>query len=158
MRKREKKRQHRIQAEKDKNTSKEGENGDKEVFSDGKECDKDDSDEENVSTKDDLLIPLSNDWVCQKIRDGSAPSGYITNYWSPSGERFSTLDEIEKHCQDNGLDIDLQVFKTTCLTQPEDKETKVRSVRVRDHETGLPLVIIFQEGQNMLTLNEKATV
>ena len=32
---------------------------------------------------DDLLIPLSNGWVCEKQRDGSAPGGYLTTYWSP---------------------------------------------------------------------------
>ena len=92
------------------------------------------------SSKDDLLIPLPNNWVCEKIRDGSAPSGYITIYWSPQGDRsvipynskitfqvlisrFTTLEDIEEYATENDLEIDMDVFRETSIHEQQTEET-----------------------------------
>ena len=71
------------------------------------------------SNKDDLLIPLSNGWVCEKRRDGSAPSGYLTTYWSPEGENFHTKFEIEEHVRTKNLNLDLSAFEVTEVAGPK---------------------------------------
>jgi len=122
-------------------------------------ADEDEEEPFGLSTKDDLLIPLPNGWVCEKIRDGSAPSGYITNYWSPQGDRFSSLEEVSEHCTLHDIPIDLNMFKNYCIGDiKKPTDNKMTSVRVRDDETGLPLVIIFPEGQNAITMDVSATV
>ncbi|XP_023342354.1 uncharacterized protein LOC111712076 isoform X3 [Eurytemora carolleeae] len=152
MKKREKKRQERMQKEKEKKEA--GEEDSK-----GKD---DDSEDEGLklSSKDDLLIPLPNNWVCEKIRDGSAPSGYITIYWSPQGDRFTTLEDIEEYATENDLEIDMDVFRETSIHEQQTEETlqKAKRVRIRDEETGLPLVIIFTEKHNSITMDVQATV
>jgi hypothetical protein len=45
---------------------------------------------------DDLLIPLSNGWVCEKQRDGSAPGGYLTTYWSPEVSLEKRKSSVER--------------------------------------------------------------
>ena len=94
------------------------------------------------SSKDDLLIPLPNNWVCEKIRDGSAPSGYVTIYWSPQGDRsvipyyskirrnissffmsrFTTLEDIEEYATENDLEIDMDVFRETSIHEQQTEE------------------------------------
>jgi hypothetical protein len=58
---------------------------------------------------DDLLIPLSNGWVCEKRRDGSAPGGYLTTYWSPEVSATSFEHKI-RTIEDADENILKQVF------------------------------------------------
>ena len=64
----------------------------------------------DINNEDDLLIPLTNGWVCEKRRDitgedrcpyhdplAAVHGGYVTHYWSPEGDHFKSRQEIQQH-------------------------------------------------------------
>ena len=112
-----------------------------------------------ISNKDNLLIPLANGWVCEKTRAESRDS-YSTRYWSPDGHSFTSLVEIEKYAANNKLKINMDTFKAANIDidgDGEDDDPRMSSVRVKDEETGLPMVIIFPGGRDCLTMDVSAT-
>ena len=116
----------------------------------------------DINNKDDLLIPLANGWVCEKTREKDS-SRYTTLYWSPEGENFKSLTEIKKHSDKHKLNLDMQPFSAANIDMDSGDSsapavsTSATSVRVKDEETGLPMVIIFPGGSDCLTMDVSAT-
>eukprot|EP00090_Calanus_glacialis_P017138 TRINITY_DN26793_c0_g1_i1.p1 TRINITY_DN26793_c0_g1~~TRINITY_DN26793_c0_g1_i1.p1 ORF type:complete len:894 (+),score=233.49 TRINITY_DN26793_c0_g1_i1:366-2684(+) len=118
----------------------------------------------DINNEDDLLIPLANGWVCEKRRDATINGGYITHYWSPEGEHFKTKSDIQTYVTENKLKVDMGAFDAADInvnktenTEGDKSAPKVTSVRVKDDETGLPMVIIFPGGRDCLTMDVSAT-
>jgi len=118
----------------------------------------------DINNEDDLLIPLTNGWVCEKRRDITVRGGYVTHYWSPEGDHFKSREEIQQHVDKNQLSVDMAGFDAADInvreTEKQGKEraaAKMTSVRVKDEETGLPMVIIFPGGRDCLTMDVTAT-
>ena len=118
----------------------------------------------DVTNKDNLLIPLNNGWVCEKIRDKTSER-YSIHYWSPDGDHFRSLTEIENHAKKNKLKINMEAFKAAEAVEGSSDKTGVppsgggnlSGVRVKDEETGLPMVIIFPGASDCLTMDVSAT-
>ena len=113
----------------------------------------------DINNKDDLLIPLANGWVCEKTRDKTTDS-YTTHFWSPEGNHFKSLADIKAHAAKNKIKLNMEPFKAANIdmTKENDKEKRLETVRVKDEETGLPMVIIFPGGSDCLTMDVSATV
>ena len=120
-----------------------------------------------ISNEDDLLIPLSNGWVCEKIR-GAAGGQSTVHYWSPDGEQFHSQEQISQFAARTNTDIDMQPFQAAELSLAESQTRQpgaaavggaggVASVRVKDEQTGLPMVVIFPGGHDCLTMDVAAT-
>ena len=118
----------------------------------------------DVTNKDNLLIPLNNGWVCEKIRDKTSER-YSIHYWSPDGDHFRSLTDIENHAKKNRLKINMDAFKAAEAVEGScDKSGgqasgggNLSGVRVKDEETGLPMVIIFPGASDCLTMDVSAT-
>ena len=118
----------------------------------------------DVTNKDNLLIPLNNGWVCEKIRDKTSQR-YSIHYWSPDGDHFRSLTDIENHAKKNRLKINMDAFKAAEAVEGScDKSGgqvngggNLSGVRVKDEETGLPMVIIFPGASDCLTMDVSAT-
>ena len=119
----------------------------------------------DVTKKDNLLIPLNNGWVCEKIRDNKS-DGYSIHYWSPDGDHFRSLSDIENHARENKLKINMEAFKAAEFNVEGGRDKngvqktgvgQLSSVRVKDEETGLPMVIIFPGASDCLTMDVSAT-
>ena len=115
------------------------------------------------SSKDNLLIPLDNGWVCEKTRAADQES-HTTHYWSPDGDHFTSLADIQRHAADNNLRINMEAFKAANIDVggrggggAGEAGAGMSSVRVKDEETGLPMVIIFPGGRDCLTMDVSAT-
>merc|ERR550517_2194215 len=119
----------------------------------------------DINNEEDLLIPLANGWVCEKRRDITVRGGYVTHYWSPEGDHFKSREEIQQHVDKNQLSVDMTGFDAADInvreTEKQGKKQlaaeKMKSVRVKDEETGLPMVIIFPGGRDCLTMDVTAT-
>jgi len=117
----------------------------------------------DINNEEDLLIPLANGWVCEKRRDITVRGGYVTHYWSPEGDHFKTREEIQRHVDKNQLSVDMTGFDAADINVKESEKgkrevaSKMTSVRVKDEETGLPMVIIFPGGRDCLTMDVTAT-
>ena len=116
----------------------------------------------DVTNKDNLLIPLNNGWVCEKIRDKTSER-YSIHYWSPDGDHFRSLGDIENHAKKNKLKINMDAFKAAEAVEGSSDKTggqqtgNLSGVRVKDEETGLPMVIIFPGASDCLTMDVSAT-
>merc|ERR1719433_1960275 len=53
--------------------------------------------DEDDDDMDGLLIPLENGWVCEKRLSDSATNSYSTHFWSPDGQRHSSLTSIKSY-------------------------------------------------------------
>ena len=115
------------------------------------------SEEENLRSDgdNDLLIPLANGWVCEKTRDRK------TQFWSPEGLSFESIQEIEKYSEAHNTSVDVSVFReavdTVNLKAKTSEKAGLATVRIKDEETGLPMVIIFPGGSDCLTMDVSAT-
>jgi len=111
-----------------------------------------------VSSEDEgdknLLIPLANGWVCEQTKD-------VTQFWSPEGLSFQSVNQIEKYAEKHKLSLDISVFKqavaTVKMTEKTTENNGLATVRIKDEETGLPMVIIFPGGRDCLTMDVSAT-
>ena len=118
----------------------------------------------DVTNKDNLLIPLNNGWVCEKIRDKTSER-FSIHYWSPDGDHFRSLTDIEKHAKSKKLKINMDAFKAAEIVDGSCDKTggqpnggsNLSGVRVKDEETGLPMVIIFPGASDCLTMDVSAT-
>ena len=112
------------------------------------------SEDEETEGDKNLLIPLANGWVCEQTKD-------VTQFWSPEGLSFQSISQIEKFAQKHSLSLDISVFKQAVATvNRTDKTTEnngLATVRIKDEETGLPMVIIFPGGRDCLTMDVSAT-
>ena len=109
------------------------------------------------SGDNDLLIPLSNGWVCEKTGKDSR-----THFWSPEGLSFQSVQEIENYAEKQKISLDVTVFRdaveTVNKSQAKSSESNgLSTVRIKDEETGLPMVIIFPGGSDCLTMDVSAT-
>ena len=64
----------------------------------------------DINNEDDLLIPLTNGWVCEKRRDITVRGGYVTHYWSPEGDHFKSRADIQEHVDRHQLSVDMAAF------------------------------------------------
>ena len=64
----------------------------------------------DINNEDDLLIPLTNGWVCEKRRDITVRGGYVTHYWSPKGDHFKSRADIQEHVDRHQLSVDMTAF------------------------------------------------
>ena len=88
----------------------------------------DDADFEGISDGDDddtdgLLIPLENGWVCEKrLADRSSRSGdsesYATHFWSPDGQRHSSLSSIKSYGMKKKLKLNMVIFERALKSNP----------------------------------------
>ena len=112
------------------------------------------SEDEDTEGDKNLLIPLANGWVCEQSKD-------VTQFWSPEGLSFQTISQIEKYAGKHSLDLDISVFRqavaTVNMTGKTTENNGLATVRIKDEETGLPMVIIFPGGRDCLTMDVSAT-
>ena len=64
----------------------------------------------DINNEDDLLIPLTNGWVCEKRRNIMVRGGYVTHYWSPEGDHFKSRADIQEHVDRHQLSVDMTAF------------------------------------------------
>ena len=114
----------------------------------------------DISNNDNLLIPLANGWVCEKTRDKSS-NNYKTHYWSPDNRQFNSLAEIKTYAKNNRINVDIEAFNAANIevgnTDKSKDDPRMSTVRVKDEETGLPMVVIFPGGRDCLTMDVSAT-
>ena len=106
----------------------------------------------DINNEDDLLIPLTNGWVCEKRRDitgedtsARVPNicfavrgGYVTHYWSPEGDHFKSLEEIQQHVDKNQLSVDMSGFDAADINVREtEKQGEAILVDDRSFQVGL---------------------
>ena len=77
----------------------------------------------DINNEDDLLIPLANGWVCEKRRDSNLNEGYMTHYWSPEGENFKTIGDIESYVAENKLSLDMTAFEAADINVNKNKKS-----------------------------------
>ena len=77
------------------------------------------SDADDDEETDGLLIPLENGWVCEKrISDSST---YSTHFWSPDGQRHSSLSSIKSYGTKKKLKLNMVIFERALKTNPHTK-------------------------------------
>ena len=112
------------------------------------------SEDEETEGEKNLLIPLANGWVCEQSKD-------VTQFWSPEGLSFQSVSQIEKYAEKQQITLDISVFKQAVATVNMNAKTTenkgLSTVRIKDEETGLPMVIIFPGGRDCLTMDVSAT-
>ena len=112
------------------------------------------SEDEETEGEKNLLIPLANGWVCEQSKD-------VTQFWSPEGLSFQSVSQIEKYAEKQQISLDISMFKQAVATVNMNAKTTenkgLSTVRIKDEETGLPMVIIFPGGRDCLTMDVSAT-
>ena len=84
----------------------------------------DDEDFDGISDGDDdddtdgLLIPLENGWVCEKRLADSNLNTYSTHFWSPDGQRHSSLSAIKNYGSKKKLKLNLAIFERALKNNP----------------------------------------
>ena len=83
------------------------------------EEDDDDDDFDGIADDDEgLLIPLENFWVCEK-RPNDSRTAWLTFFWSPEGEQYSSLEEVEDFGRNNlPAPLKLEVFRRAWNKDP----------------------------------------
>ena len=76
-----------------------------------------DGDEDDDDT-DGLLIPLENGWVCEKRLADSASNSYSTHFWSPDGQRHSSLTSIKTYGNKKKLKLNMTIFERALKNNP----------------------------------------
>ena len=77
------------------------------------------SDADDDEDTDGLLIPLENGWVCEKrISDSNT---YSTHFWSPDGQRHSSLSSIKSYGTKKKLKLNMVIFERALKTNPHTK-------------------------------------
>ena len=88
---------------------------DEEVDFDGiSDGDEDDDDNDG----DGLLIPLENGWVCEKRLVDMESNSYSTHFWSPCGQRHSSLSSIKSYGTKKKLKLNMIIFEKALKTNP----------------------------------------
>ena len=77
------------------------------------DSDFDDFDDE----EDELLIPLANSWVCEK-RPNEERTKWLTIFWSPEGDQYASLKEVEEAQKTLKQKLDMSVFKRAWSKDP----------------------------------------
>ena len=67
---------------------------------------------------DGLLIPLENGWVCEKRLSDSATNSYSTHFWSPDGQRHSSLTSIKSYGTKKKLKLNMTIFERALKNNP----------------------------------------
>ena len=80
-------------------------NGEEEEANSDADSDLDDFDDE----EDELLIPLANSWVCEK-RPNEERTKWLTFFWSPEGDQYASLTEVEEAQKAAKQKLDMAVF------------------------------------------------
>ena len=83
------------------------------------DSDFDDFDDE----EDELLIPLANSWVCEK-RPNEERTKWLTIFWSPEGDQYASLKEVEEAQKKLKQKLDMSVFKRAWSKDPGRIPTK----------------------------------
>ncbi len=85
-----------------------------------------DDDFEGISDGDDddddsdgLLIPLENGWVCEKRLLEANCSSYSTHFWSPDGQRHSSLSAIKTYGNKKKLKLNMAIFERALKSNPK---------------------------------------
>ena len=73
--------------------------------------------------EDELLIPLANSWVCEK-RPNEERNRWLTFFWSPEGDQYASLTEVEKAQTALKQKLDMSVFKRAWNKDPGRIPTK----------------------------------
>ena len=76
-----------------------------------------DGDDDDDDT-DGLLIPLENGWVCEKRLADSASNSYSTHFWSPDGQRHSSLTSIKTYGNKKKLKLNMTIFERALKNNP----------------------------------------
>ena len=77
------------------------------------DSDFDDFDDE----EEELLIPLANSWVCEK-RPDEERTKWLTFFWSPEGDQYASLTEVEEAQRTLKQTLDMSVFKRAWSKDP----------------------------------------
>lgn len=76
----------------------------------------DDGDDDDDT--DGLLIPLENGWVCEKRLADPHTNTYSTHFWSPDGQRHSTLTAIKSYGTKKKLKLNMMIFERALKNNP----------------------------------------
>lgn len=76
---------------------------------------------------DGLLIPLENGWVCEKrllapTEIGADGDPYSTSFWSPDGERHTSLIDIKAYGIKHRLRLNISIFENAIKSIPPPGE------------------------------------
>ena len=73
--------------------------------------------------EDELLIPLVNSWVCEK-RPNEERTKWLTFFWSPEGDQYASLTEVENAQTALKQKLEMSVFKRAWNKDPGRIPTK----------------------------------
>ena len=76
------------------------------------------SDGDDDDDTDGLLIPLENGWVCEKRLADSSTNSYSTHFWSPDGQRHSSLTAIKSYGTKKRLTLNMIIFEKALKNSP----------------------------------------
>jgi hypothetical protein len=75
-------------------------------------------DDDDDDDTDGLLIPLENGWVCEKRLVDPVANTYSTHFWSPDGERHSSLVVIKGYGIRKKLKLNMIIFERALKNNP----------------------------------------
>lgn len=76
------------------------------------------SDGDDDDDTDGLLIPLENGWVCEKRLADPETNTYSTHFWSPDGQRHSSLTSIKSYGTKKKLKLNMVIFERALKSNP----------------------------------------
>ena len=83
----------------------------------GANSDADSDFDEFDDDEEELLIPLVNSWVCEK-RPNEERTKWLTFFWSPEGDQYASLTEVEEAQGTLKQKLDMSVFKRAWNKDP----------------------------------------